>query len=412
MEKRKVADLWLRKTLQLLYQRRTVTRPEIIESTGLNLASVSQAMRLLLEHGTVLKMGDLHSDGGGRRREVFSLNPEAAYFIVSDIEGDCIRFALQSLNSDVRYRWEEHLGWTESMDVGKLIGGMLHTLRALNEDQRKRVVAAGISFPGLLDERGRLTAVNLGWTEYPLIAELNEKVRASELQGMPVYLEPHKHASVLAERWLGCASGCDHGLLLFAERGIGMGLVTGGRRVRGWRDMAGEIGHITIDPESREVCRCGKRGCLETVASTPSMVRDYMARTGSGRELRITEIYQRARERDEAALATVERAARALGLALSHAVSLLNPSAIVLSGDLTAGEDLLIPLIREEIARHTLPALTWNLQISTSSLGLDLRLKGAGAHAFRRAIADPLLLKKICSPVLPAPNDRCKPASV
>src|SRR6266851_7005163 len=102
-EMRKIADQWLRDILLALYQRQDVTRAEILEDTGLNPASLSHALRFLLRQGTVLKVGDLESNGG-RRREVFNLNPEAAYFVGVDLEGQSIRFALTNFLGDIRYR--------------------------------------------------------------------------------------------------------------------------------------------------------------------------------------------------------------------------------------------------------------------------------------------------------------------
>jgi glucokinase len=128
------------------------------------------------------------------------------------------------------------------------------------------------------------------------------------------------------------------------------------------------------------------------------MIRSYGESTG--RQARMNEIYDRARAGEPAALAVVERAAKALGLALSHAVSLLNPKIVVLSGHLAAAEDVMVPLIRDEIARNTLPGLLQGLTIACSALGLDTRLKGAGAFAFRKSLDDPALLARMCSPVV------------
>jgi predicted NBD/HSP70 family sugar kinase len=167
--------------------------------------------------------------------------------------------------------------------------------------------------------------------------------------------------------------------------------------------MAGEIGHLTIDPDAEDQCGCGKKGCLEAIASSPNIVRQYCERTGHRRQmraLRVTDVFERARSKDAAALTVVERAGRAIGIALSHAVNLLNPEIVILGGDLAAGEDLLLPAIQAQLARHVLPELMEGLRITTSGLGLDMRLRGAGALAFRKTLADPALLKKLCSPVL------------
>jgi predicted NBD/HSP70 family sugar kinase len=95
----------------------------------------------------------------------------------------------------------------------------------------------------------------------------------------------------------------------------------------------------------------------------------------------------------------VERAGKAIGLALSYAINLLNPQIVILGGDLTSADDLFLPLIEREINQNGVPQLTRGIEIAVSALGLDMRLKGAGALAFRKSLADPALLRKMCSPV-------------
>ena len=148
-----------------------------------------------------------------------------------------------NLVGDIRCRWEEKLAWEEPFDVNKLFLSIAKLLRNLDGSQRNRVLAAGISYPGLLDQEGRLTAVNLVWEKFPLIEELQAKAKLHKMTDLPIFLEPDRHSSVLAERWLGCARGCENGLLLFSERGIGIGMFVDGKPVKGARNMAGEIGH-------------------------------------------------------------------------------------------------------------------------------------------------------------------------
>lgn len=400
---RNVANQWLREVLLTLYRRSTATRAEIMAETGLHASSVSQAMRPLLRHGTILKVGDLDSNGAGRPREVFNLNPDAAYFVSVDLEAQRIRFALLNFVGDIRYRWEEATGWEERLDVNKVFHGISMVLRNLDSRQLSRVLAVGISYPGMLDDQGRLTAFNLDLHDFPLLAELREKAGAHRMDHLPVFIEPDRHSAVVAERWLGRARGYQNGLLLFVERGIGIGLFLDGKPVEGWRNMAGEIGHLTIEPDAEDRCGCGKRGCLEAIASSPSMIRQYLESTGQPSSnlsaFRITDVFDKARQGDPAASRIVDRAGRAIGLALSHAINLLNPQIVILGGDLTNADDLFLPRIEREIAENGVPQLTRGIQIVMSALGLDLRLKGAGALAFRKSLADPALLRKMCSPV-------------
>lgn len=406
-----VSDQWLRDILQALYQQRNATRTNILHATGLDAGSVSLALRFLLRSGTILKVGELESNGG-RPKEVLSLNSDAAYFIGVDLESHYVRFALVNLAADLRYRWEEELEPKSSLAVHKVFNGIERIISTLDIQQRSRLLAVGISYPGLLDQEGRITAVNLGWWEFPLLAEL-EKLRDSRgFDYLPVFLEPDSQSSVRAEQWLGRAQQHRNGVCVSCNRGIGLGLFLDGKVFEGSCGMAGELGHLTIDPAATEQCKCGKLGCLEAIASTESIVRQYIKKAGkrsdAASSIRFAEVVERARKAEKPAVEVVQRACRAWGVALSHVVNLLNPEIIILGGDLVPVEDVFLPLIKEELFRHCLPKLRQNLEIAVSSLGLDVRLKGAAALAFRKSLADPVLLQKMCSPLLmrqgPDPN--------
>jgi N-acetylglucosamine repressor len=395
-----ISDQWLRDILRTLYQQRTATRADIVDATGLNAGSVSLALQVLLRSGTILKVGELESNGG-RRREVVTLNQDAAYFIGVDLESHRIRFALASFGGDVRYRWEEDLEPRDSLDIDKLFDGIERVASTLNVQERSRLLAVGISYPGLLDQQGRLTAVNLGWRQFRVIAELEKVGRTRGFEGLPIFLEPDRHSCVLVEQWLGRAQHHRNGAYVSCDRGIGIGLFLDGKVVEGWRDMAGELGHLTIDPDAGDLCNCGKRGCLEAIATSDNIVRQYLEKTDrSAPRTRFADVLERARKNEEAAVVVLRRAARAWGLALSHVVNLLNPEIIILGGDLVAGEDVFVPMIKEELFRHCLPELAQDLELAMSSLGLDIRLKAAASLAFRKCLADPRLLKKICRAVL------------
>ncbi|MBK9168497.1 MAG: ROK family protein [Bryobacterales bacterium] len=244
----------------------------------------------------------------------------------------------------------------------------------------------------------RLTAFNLGWRDFPIREAITTSI------DLPVYFEPDKHSCVLAERWLGRAQDHKSGLFLIIERGIGLGMFLDGKPVGGWHAMAGELGHCKVDPNAGDRCGCGARGCLEAIASSPNIVRQYLARAGlRGRRsagLGVKEVFERARQGDLAAMAVIERAGDAIGLALSHAVNLLNPEIIVLGGDVLGAEDVLLPIVRRALRHYVLPNLTEDLKIVMSGLGLDIRLKGAASLALRKSLEDGPLLRTICTPLV------------
>jgi predicted NBD/HSP70 family sugar kinase len=390
----KIAGEWLRQILGLLYRRRSLTRIEIIEMTGLNAASVSHALRYLQDRGVVYKAGDCDA-GTGRRRESFALNAEAGYFVALDLEGDRLRFGLTNFLGDLRCRWEECLEFRKPFPPEKVMNGIGKVTRDLDSSQLGRVLAVGVSYPGLLDSEGRLSAVNLGWTKVPLLAILKEAFP------WPVFMERDKETSIHAESWLGAAQNCSNALFLIAEAGIGMGILADRRHLMGARGFAGEIGHCKFVPGAEDLCSCGQKGCLEAIASAANIVRQYVERAGAyAGKFGFVDVLERARRGDEFALSAFQRAGRALGSALSTAISLLDPEIVILGGDLIVAEDVMLPIIWEQIRLQTRPRSLEVVKIAVSGLGLDTRLKGAASLAFRNMLEDSELLGRICTTAL------------
>jgi len=391
----KVPEQWLSSILLTIYQNAAITREQIVQSTGLNPASVSQALQHLLRRGTIVKVGELKSRGG-RRREVLKLNPEAGYFIAVDLERSRARYALTNLVGDIRYRWEQELEFGKGVAMADLLRGIEMVQRNLVPWQQSRLLAVGISCPGFMQQDGLVTAVNLGWRNFPLAEKL------AEVTSLPLFLHTACHVYVLAERRLGRAQGCDNCIYIEVGKGIGAGIVIDGRYLDGRDRMAGEFGHITIEPEAKDLCNCGKRGCLEAIASSSSIVRQYSELAGpsaaGNNHIRLSDIFENARKGDANALAVIDRASKALAMGISHLILLFNPALIVLGGDLLLGEDLLVPRIKREMSAH-LPEFTKETEVTVTGLGLDIGLKGAAFLAFQNSVSDHELMTKLCAPL-------------
>jgi predicted NBD/HSP70 family sugar kinase len=393
---RRVPDQWLSSILLSMYQRPAITREEIIRATQLNGGSVSQALRYLIDAGTILKIGELKSRAG-RRRDVLKLNPEAGYFIAVDLETARIRYALTSLVGDIRFRWEQELDFGQGPDISSLLAGIEMVKRNLEPWQQSRVLAIGIACPGMLEADRLVTAVNLGWKRFPLLEKLSEAI------SIPVFLSASCRAYVLAEQGVGSARNTSNCVYVELGKGIGAGIVVDRQYLEGNRHMAGEFGHITIDPSSDRQCNCGKRGCLEALASISSIVRQYAALSGASSFDRdgthVSEVFEKARHNDAAALQVLDTVVKAIGLGISHLVLLFNPALVILGGELMLGEDLLVPGIRRELANH-LPAF-WGPapDVVVTSLGMDIGLKGSALLAFRNSLTSTDSLKKLTTPL-------------
>lgn len=232
--------------------------------------------------------------------------------------------------------------------------------------RRSACLGVGIGAPGPLDrERGIvITTPNLGWNNFPLRAVIEERV------GLRSTLDNDANCATLGEWWLGAARGANNVVGMTIGTGIGGGLILNGRLYHGASDVAGEIGHTTIDMTGRR-CKCGNYGCLEAYASGPSIAeraREALAGDDSSRlhelvggnleKLTAATVYEAAKLGDEIALEVVRETARFLGTGLANLLNLFNPDVVVIAGGVTqAGAALFEPLNREVRRRAFKPAI-------------------------------------------------------
>ncbi len=183
------------------------------------------------------------------------------------------------------------------------------------------------------------------------------------------------NAGVLAERRFGAARDCADVIYLRLAAGIGAGVVCDGRML-GQHGLAGELGHVRVEPQGL-LCRCGNRGCLETVAS-PTAIADLLARSW-GRPVSAADLTELLRTGDRGTRRAVQDAGDAVGRALALAVTLVNPSLIVVGGDLVTAGDVLFEPLRRALDRQTMSSHAHALRIVPSALGDSACVRGAAA---------------------------------
>lgn len=225
----------------------------------------------------------------------------------------------------------------------------------------------GVGAPGPLDrDRGLvITTPNLGWTNFPLRDVVSERVK------LQVTLDNDANCATLGEWWLGSAKGGRNVVGMTIGTGIGGGLILDGKLYHGSSDVAGEIGHTTIDVTGR-LCKCGNYGCLEAYASGPSIAARAREAIQQGEEtsllpsmvngdlskLTAAIVYDAAHKGDETAIEVVRETARFLGAGIANLLNVFNPDVVVIAGGVTqAGETLFEPLRREARKRAFKPAV-------------------------------------------------------
>jgi len=297
--------------------------------------------------------------------------PRTKYLVGVDLGGtNIVAGALAEDGSDLLALRSEPTRADQGADavvdrMARMIDTVIAETIAQTGARRDDVIGVGVGAPGPLDrERGIVvTTPNLGWTNFPLRDVISERTR------LPVRIDNDANCATLGEWWLGAARGASNVIGMTIGTGIGGGIILGGRLYHGSSDVAGEIGHATIDITGRR-CKCGNYGCLEAYASGPSIAdRAREALTGDdclmvkmagGDPSQITAatVYEAAKKGDDIALDVVRETSRFLGAGIANLLNIFNPEVVVIAGGVTqAGETLFTPLRHEVRKRAFKPAV-------------------------------------------------------
>ena len=235
-----------------------------------------------------------------------------------------------------------------------VVGRIVKLARAsMSAARGKEIVGVGIGSPGPLNTTTGIVLLtpNLGWTNFPL------RDRITDALGLPATLDNDANCAIFGEWWRGAARGVQHVVGLTIGTGIGGGIVLDGEVYRGASDIAGEIGHMTIDLNGRR-CKCGNYGCLEAYASGPAIAARAVEGIEAGNETALPKyvngdlskvtaqlVYEAANDGDDYALEVVKDTAKFLGAGVANIINIFNPQVVVICGGVTlAGERLFAPL--------------------------------------------------------------------
>ncbi|GAA2901614.1 ROK family transcriptional regulator [Streptomyces mexicanus] len=352
-----------------------LSRAAVASRIGLTRAAVSTLVDELIRSGLLQELGPERPGRVGRPGSALAVSGRGPAGVGAEVGVDHLAACVVDLRGEVRARAVQH-GTNRGRapePVAQDLTALISRVVAEAEGQGLRPAGLAVAVPGLIARDGRtvVRAPNLDWHDTDLGALLPG--------GLPLTVDNEANLGALAELWLGEGTPPDF-LHVSAEIGIGAAVVVDGRLLRGTRGFAGELGHVPVEPEG-PACPCGGRGCLEQYAGEEAVLRAAGLEAGEGR---VGLLATRAAEGDENVRRALRQAGTALGVALTGAVNLLDPEAVVLGGALAALAPWLLPSLEAELARRTAgPACP----VSVSRLGPEGPLLGA-AHAVVRAVLD------------------------
>ncbi|MGO3732798.1 MAG: ROK family glucokinase [Vagococcus sp.] len=310
-----------------------------------------------------------------------------------DLGGTTAKFAILTEQGDIQQKWSIE---TNSNDQGThIVPDMIESIKHrihLYEMDASDFIGIGMGTPGTVDRKAGtvIGAYNLNWKTLQQIKEPMELAL-----GIPFTLDNDANVAALGERWKGAGENSSDVTFITLGTGVGGGIIAEGELLHGVAGAAGEIGHMTVEPDGFE-CTCGKKGCLETVASATGVVKlaRYMSESYSGdsklkymiddgQNVTSKDVFDLAKDNDLFALSVVDKVCYYLGLACGNIGNMLNPSDIVIGGGVSAAGNFLLEKIQIYFKQFAFLQVYESTTIKLAQLGNEAGVIGAASLALK-----------------------------
>ena len=341
--------------LQCIQHNAPISKNELKELTGLSWGTVSGLTSELTRKGVIIEGTRSVSMQVGRTPALASINPNYCYAIGLELNTDGITVALMNLKLEIEEMYSEPIRDNAKASVLSQSFHVLDTFLDSIGSKKDRLLGIGISMQGIVDSIGGISVYSPYFSDW---SNVNLKQIYSDRYHINTYLEHSPICQALYEKQIGVGKGLHDIVYIRASSGIGMCIMINDTVIRGADGNAGEFGHIIVEPNGRQ-CACGKRGCLETVASTKALIemaqehvqarKDTMLISEYGvtdpKKIDMELIYNAACRGDAFCLGLFRNVGKHLGAAISTLINIMNPRVIILGGALAQYESLFTPTL-------------------------------------------------------------------
>ncbi|MEN8173113.1 MAG: ROK family transcriptional regulator [Chloroflexota bacterium] len=365
-----------------------ISRADLARKMGLSRAAISSIVNDLLTTG-ILRETQREATSSGRPPINLEINPRRGYVVGIDIGVTHMLMGVADFSAQVLHEINIPFSIEQGPESGlALVDKTLMALLSQAGIMIDSVLAIGVGVPGpVVAEKGAVSEppVMPGWHNYPIRDHLES------LWNCPVSLNNDAEMGALGEGAYGAGRGEDHLAYIKVGSGIGSGFLLNGRIYCGVSGSAGEIGHITVDPQG-PVCTCGNRGCLEVFSGGQAIAqlaqeamrlngRTQLSSLASIDQITAKDVALAAQRGDLLAQQILTRAGAHLGTAVANLINLLNPGMVVIGGGVSQIGDLFLEPIRKAVNERSLQAAVQNVRITAAVLGQRSSLMGSVAQA-------------------------------
>ena len=378
--------------IKYLYRYGTLSGAKIAKKINLSSPTTQVYLNELIEDNIIEYRGKGESVGG-RRPNIYGLVKNSVYLLGIDVSQN--KFSVALYNNEL-----QNISGikTKALKLGNDLSAV-DTIYEFAKDlivasgvDENKIMGIGINMPGLIDSEAGINYTYLTDSVMPIQDLFKSKFK------LPVYIENDSKARALAELRHGFARTAKNALVIQLDWGLGMGMVFNGKLYRGNSGFSGEFSHILINEEGL-LCTCGKRGCLETLASGRAIVRQayeelnknsnsslHQVLINNNGQITPEDIVNAAIEGDQMALSLINNMGQILGKGLSYLIQILNPELIVLGGTISQAKEYLLTPVNQALFKYCIPKLREDTLIKVSELGLDAGLLGAVSVVLERAL--------------------------
>ncbi|WP_341225906.1 ROK family transcriptional regulator [uncultured Arcticibacterium sp.] len=370
------------KILANLYKNGSTSIASLAKELHTSVPSITSMLADLMENGWVMETGSAKTKSG-RRPVFYDLNPHKKNILVIDVNLYETNFIFLNLRNEIVTKTTLKIKIADVKYLNEVCKEIDNLLKI-----NTQTWAVGISAPGLIETKKGLnfTHLNLNQDDLSFGEVLHSRYK------LPVFSINDTRASLLGEHHFGLGKEKMNALLVNLDWGVGLGILHNGVIVEGTDGFAGEIGHIQVIPNGK-LCKCGKVGCLETVASASALITRAQEGIKEGKatsllklkkEIELQDVINAALKGDEFSIDIIYDIGRELGKGLSTAVHLFNPEIIIVDGILKTAGDLIVSTLMQSIQKYCLAPFKQNLAVQVSPLSEEAKVFGTKSFVFER----------------------------
>ncbi len=372
-----------------------ISRVDIARELGLSKASLTGITAELIAEGLILEK----QPGAyqvGRRPILLAINPDGAHAVGVSITIRQVQAVVINFQAEIKasYRLPLKKAFYSPEELVEKIALAVTACLEKSTGLEPKIAGVGVSVPGLVDSKSGIVRYlpNYGWTDINLRALLQSKI------GFSTYIDNDANNVTIAEHWFGNGRGSENFIVLIIENGIGAGYVLNGQLIRGNLGIAGEFGHMSINPDG-PLCRCGKRGCVEAYSGIYAIMKDVSKIEASGKlsaasrkGSSFSNIIDEAKKGNSELMKIFDQAGKVLGIGISQLITLVNPEKIILTGTGVQAGGLLLDPMFEAIRNYRSDKFgNYETEILISKWTNEDFAKGAGTLVLQEIYKSPAL---------------------